>query len=42
MKKSYETRLREFEAAKRLLMYKELTPSQYEREVRKLAMKYGI
>lgn len=42
MKNSYATRLREFEIAKKQLIYKDLTPAQYEQAIRKLAAKYGI
>lgn len=39
---SYETRLRLFEAEKRELEYRELTPTQYQTEIQKIAKKYGI
>lgn len=42
MKKDYQTRLREFEAEKRLLDYQDLSPKDYQQEIRKLAAKYGI
>ena len=42
MSDSYYTRLKQFEAEKRELDYKDLTPVQYQIEIRKLADKYGI
>lgn len=40
--KNYQSRLIEFEAAKRRLEERELTPDEYEQEVRRLATAYGI
>lgn len=42
MSESYSARLKQFEAEKRELDYKDLTPVQYQIEIRKLAEKYGI
>ena len=42
MSNSYATRLREFEIEKKKLLYKDLTPAQYEQAIRKLTAKYGI
>lgn len=42
MKENYETRLKKFESEKRLLDYKDLKPSEYQAEVRRIAEKYGI
>ena len=42
MKNSYSARLRDFEIEKKKLLYKDLTPAQYEQAIRKLAAKYGI
>jgi len=40
--KDYYSRLREYEIEKQQLDYKDLTPAQYQSEIRKLAKKYGI
>ena len=42
MKNDYQNRLREFEYKKQQLQYRELTPREYEAELRRLAAAYGI
>lgn len=42
MKNDYRNRLREFESKKRELDYRDLTPQEYQQEVRRLAAAYGI
>jgi hypothetical protein len=39
---SYQSRLGAYEAAKRTLQGKSLTPQEYEAELKKLVKRYGI
>lgn len=41
-KNDYQSRLREYEAECKNLQYKDLTPVEYEQEIKRLAMMYDV